>query len=403
MANIFKIIYCRTYQAIMYVAMRFLYIRTPKYFCEENCLSKIDVILSETHYKKPLVVTDNSLYKLGLVNPLLSILKEKNINHALFYDVEPNPSTDVVLKGLKIYQENNCDCIISFGGGSSMDAAKIILAKSVSKKSISKMKGNLKIHKKLPLHIAIPTTAGTGSETTLASVISDHQSKQKYPINDPCLVPHFALLDPNNLLSLPGSITSTTGMDALTHAVEAYIGRANTRYTKKKSLEAIKLIFENLENSYANPKDITYRKNMLLASFYAGVSFTRAYVGYVHSVAHSLGAYYNVAHGLANAIILPIVLEKYGKSIYKKIGKIVDYLSLCDKKETNEYKTKLFISKIKEMNNNMNIINNFKDKIIVDDIPELIQRANKEANPLYPVPKIFDYKDFEEIYISLKI
>ena len=141
---------------------------------------------------------------------------------------------------------------------------------------------------------------------------------------------------------------------------------------------------------------------MLLASFYAGVSFTRAYVGYVHSVAHSLGAYYNVAHGLANAIILPLVLEKYGKSIYKKIGKIVDYLSLCDKKETNEYKTKLFISKIKEMNNNMNIINNFKDKIILDDIPELIQRANKEANPLYPVPKIFDYKDFEEIYISLK-
>lgn len=182
---------------------------------------------------------------------------------------------------------------------------------------LSRMKGILKVHKRLPLLIAIPTTAGTGSETTLAAVITDAKTRHKYAINDFPLIPRYAVLDPKVTLSLPPFITATTGMDALTHAVEAYIGNSTTPDTRKDALRAVKLIFSNLDTAYTDGSNVEARKNMLKASFYAGCAFTKSYVGYVHAVAHSLGGEYNVPHGLANAILLPFVLEAYGKKIQK--------------------------------------------------------------------------------------
>ena len=209
------------------------------------------------------------------------------------------------------------------------------------------------------------------------------------------------MLDPELTLGLPPHITSTTGMDALTHAVEAYIGRSNTKTTEKYAEDATKLIFENLETAYKDGKNVAARENMLIASFYAGMAFTRAYVGYVHAIAHNLGGIYGTPHGLANAVILPYVLEYFGESAYERLAKLADVAGITNQSQSNEEKAKLFIAKIKEMNKNMNIPEHF-DFIEDKDIPTLIERALKEGNPLYPVPKIMDENDCREVILKIR-
>ena len=262
------------------------------------------------------------------------------------------------------------------------------------------MKGLLKVRKKLPLLIAIPTTAGTGSETTLASVIVDSKTRHKYSINDFSLIPHFALLDESLTFNLPPFVTATTGLDALTHAVEAYIGRSTTKNTRRNALDAVKLIFENLNKCYIDPKNAIARKNKLLASYKAGLAFTKSYVGYVHAIAHSLGGKYNVAHGFANAVILPVMLKIYGKKIYKKLYKMAVYSGIVGNDVTFRTGAEQFIAKIEELNKSMNIANSISD-IKREDILQLSKIADKEANPLYPVPVLYSYKELQEVYYKI--
>lgn len=399
--NIFKTIYARSYQQTLRLASYFMPFKEPKIIDGSKDLSKLIDVIHEFKCKKPLIVTDESIYKLGLLNRLIALLEENKIEYSIYHGVVANPTIDNVEEGLKILNENSCDFIIALGGGSSLDCAKVIAArKSNPKKPVNKMKGLLKVgHKPLKL-IAIPTTAGTGSEATVAAVIVDKKNNDKYAINDPKLIPPVAVLDPTLLVGLPKGVTSTTGMDALTHAVEAYIGQENTKRTKILALEATKLIFENLENSVNDPHNLTYRSNMQLASYKAGVAFTRAYVGTVHALAHALGGKYNVAHGLANALLLPIVLKAYGKNAYKKLAKLADYVGV-NKNYTKEEKANWFISQIEKMNNDMGITNNMKDIIKIDDIPELVNHAYKEGFPLYPTPKLLTKKELTDIYLEL--
>jgi len=243
---------------------------------------------------------------------------------------------------------------------------------------------------------AIPTTAGTGSETTVAAVISNPETHEKYPINDPHLIPKYAVMDATLTMGLPQKITSTTGVDALTHAVEAYIGSANTKETKQMAKDATKLIFENLKKAYDNGKDLVARANMQKAAFYAGIAFTRAYVGNVHAMAHQLGGFYGTPHGLANAIILPIMLDEYGASAYKKLAELADVVGI-EGKDAAE-KAQKFIQAIKDLNASMAIPKYIENTIKDEDIPVLAKRSNAEANPLYPCPKLFDAKEFERLY-----
>lgn len=282
-----------------------------------------------------------------------------------------------------------------------MDCAKVVGA-CIAKphQSISKMKGILKIHKKLPLLIAIPTTAGTGSETTLAAVITDSKTRHKYAINDFPLIPRYAVLDPKVTLSLPPFITATTGMDALTHAVEAYIGNSTTKETRKEALLAVKLIFENLDAAYHDGNSIEARKNMLSASFHAGYAFTQSYVGYVHAVAHSLGGQYNIPHGLANAILLPFVLEEYGEVIHKKLHRLAIAAGIASKDTSDDVAAQLFIHAIKDMKKRFGIGDTIKE-IKKKDIHKLSCYADAEANPLYPVPVLMDAKALEKFYYML--
>ena len=282
-----------------------------------------------------------------------------------------------------------------------MDCAKAVAVCAAKPgKSLEKMKGILKVHTKLPLIIAIPTTAGTGSETTLAAVITDAETRHKYAINDFPLIPRYAVLDPKVTLSLPPHITATTGMDALTHAVEAFIGNSTTYGTRKDALMAVRLIFENLDTAYADGNNIEARRNMLKASFYAGCAFTKSYVGYVHAVAHSLGGEYNVPHGLANAVLLPFVLEAYGSSIHAKLRKLAVEAGISDKGSSDEDAAKNFIQAVKDMKKRFGIGDTIRE-IREEDISKLSHYADKEANPLYPVPVLMNAKELEQFYYLL--
>ena len=394
----------RIYQFTLKVAANFLGIHEPLTFKKEGAISSIADILIKEGYKHPLVVTDKGLYSLKMHEELVNSIKEKGLNCSLYFDVVANPTIKNVNEGLKIYKEDGCDSIVALGGGSAMDCAKTIGALAVNpKKKVEDLKGLLHVHHKIPYFIAVPTTAGTGSETTLAAVIVNEETHHKYAINDPHLIPNYAVFDPKLLLNLPGKITSTTGMDALTHAVEAYIGKSNTRKTKKYAKEAVKLIDEHLYNSYVEPQNLGHRMGMQEAAFKAGVAFTRAYVGYVHAIAHSLGGKYNVPHGLANAIILPYVLDAFGKKAYKKLAELSDVISLCEKTAPKEEKAKAFIAWIRDLNKKMEIPEKFDISYNENAVDEMAKHAIKEGNPLYPVPKEFDMNDFLDIYKKVLI
>ena len=395
-------LYCRVYQKVMYVGMFLMPWRQPKIIEGTNSMQELCKVFKEKNIKKVLVVTDNMLFERGLLDNMFNTFKQNEIDFAVYNKTIPNPTIDNIEEAKNLYLQENCEAIVAFGGGSPIDCAKIVGARIVKpKKPVRKMRGLLKIRKKLPLLVAVPTTSGTGSETTVAAVITDAKTHEKYPINDFSLIPHYAVLDPSLTVSLPKHITSTTGIDALTHAVEAFIGKSNTKQTKKDALKATKLIFENLLLAYNEPENLEARQKMQEAAYLAGAAFTRAYVGNIHAIAHSLGGFYSTPHGLANAVILPYVLEYYGKTVYKKLAKMARYINLCTENESDETASKKFIEAIKDLNNQLNIptkIEGIKD----EDIPAMIKNAKKEANPLYPVPMIFKDKDFENIYNLIK-
>ena len=396
--NTLRKIYCRAFQKAFHIAIPFLPYRKPKIAGSVKELPEIIMRHKCTHV---LIITDGGIMKLRLTRRLEKALKEAGIPYTIYDKTVANPTTVNVREALELYHKEGCDAIIGFGGGSSMDCAKAVGACAVKpNQSLAQMKGILKVHKKLPLLMAVPTTAGTGSETTLAAVITDADTRYKYAINDFPLIPRYAVLDPKVTLSLPPFITATTGMDALTHAVEAYIGNSTTIDTRRDALKAVKLIFENIDIAYEHGDNIQARRNMLHASFYAGCAFTKSYVGYVHAVAHSLGGQYNVPHGLANAILLPLVLREYGSCIDKKLHRLAIAAGLADKNTPDHEAAELFIRAIEEMKERFEIVNIVKE-IQETDIPKLAHYADKEANPLYPVPKLMDASELEKFYYML--
>nr|WP_295278151.1 iron-containing alcohol dehydrogenase [uncultured Blautia sp.] len=393
-----KKIYCRIFQNVFKFALPFLPYRNPEII---GSLKAVPDVLKKKQCENVLIITDAGIHKLGLTQRLEKALTDSSISYILYDKTVANPTTENVAEALELYHQNNCSAIIGFGGGSSMDCAKAVGARVARPhQSLAKMKGILKVHKRLPLLIAVPTTAGTGSETTLAAVIVDSETRYKYAINDFPLIPRYAVLDPKVTLSLPPFITATTGMDALTHAVEAYIGNSTTPGTRKNALDAVQLIFNNLDTAYTDGTNKEARKNMLRASYFAGCAFTKSYVGYVHAVAHSLGGQYNVPHGLANAILLPHVLESYGKTIYKKLAALSVAAGIATRETPVEEAALLFIQAIKDMKTRFGIGDTIP-QIREEDIPKLSHYADKEANPLYPVPVLMDAHELEKFYYML--
>lgn len=394
--NKLKKICMRAFQKAMHLLIPVFPYREPEIL---NSTEDIADILKKNKISRVILVTDKGIRALGLTAPLERHLAEQNITCHVYDKTVANPTSENVEEALVLYRDKDCRGIIAFGGGSSMDCAKVLGARVVCpKKPLHKMAGLVKICKRIPLLIAVPTTAGTGSETTVASVIVDSATHHKYVINDFCLIPKYAVLDPKITVGLPPHLTATTGMDALTHAVEVYVGRSKTKGTKAASTEAVKLIFENLECAYNNRTDIKARGNMLRASYLAGTAFTKSYVGYVHAVAHTLGGKYGVAHGLANAVLLPHVLRAYGKNVHDSLSELAKSVGLVSEDATMTEAAEKFISHIEKMNERMNIPTKL-DCIRREDIPAMSVLADKEANPLYPVPVLWDAEELEPLYL----
>ncbi len=378
----------RTFQFGVNVGGRFLHWRKPIPISGAGSTAKIPEILKENGVSKVMVVTGRHVGR-ELAPGIIAHIREAGIDCVHFSQVESNPSTTTVFKIRDMYKEEGCNGFLAIGGGSPMDAAKAAAALTVRpNKPITKMGGLFKVLRRLPPFIAVPTTAGTGSETTIAAVITEAETHHKYAIMDIVLVPRYAVLDPELTRNLPPSTTATTGMDALTHAVEAYICWTNrTKESDRLAEEATVAIFKYLERAYRDGSDMEARGEMLIAAYKAGYAFTRAGVGNVHAIAHTLGGLYGTPHGLANAVILPIVLEDYGEKVYNRLARLAELTGLMTR-GSDEEKAKAFIAEVYAMNERMGIPRGL-DNIRREDIPQMVKWALKEANPTYPVPVVY--------------
>jgi alcohol dehydrogenase class IV len=375
-------LFCRVFQKTMKLSACFLPWKEP------TLLRSIDELvqhIADSGLQHVLVVTDEMLMKLGLPKAMLEGLQTAGVTAHVYDKTCPNPTIENIEAARAMYVEHGCRAIVAFGGGSPMDCAKLVGARiGKPRKPVTKLRGLFKVLKKLPPLYAVPTTAGTGSEVTIAAVATNPATQEKFACMDPSILPNFAVLDPALTLGLPPHMTSTTGMDALTHAVEAYIGGSNTKKTASNAVQATKLVFANLETAYQDGSNIEARKAMLEASYMAGVAFTRAYVGNIHAISHALGALYHVPHGLANAVVMPHVLQFYGEKAHKRLGELAQAVGLNNAEE--------FVATIRGMNERMQIPAGFAC-IKADDLPAIAARATKEANPLYPVPVIMNRED----------
>ena len=394
--NIFKKIYCRIFQGCFHLAIPILPYKDPKIL---NSINELPEEFASRGIKKVLLVTDPVIR--GLTGKLEELLPRAGIECLVYDKTNANPTVANVDEALALYIGEGCQALIGFGGGSSIDCAKAVGARvACPKKSLAQMKGILKIGRRIPLLAAIPTTAGTGSETTVTTVITDDKTHYKYPISDFPLIPKIAVLDPKVTFTLPANLTATTGMDAMSHAIEAFIGGSTTRKTREYSIRAVKLIIQNIEKAYKDGQDENARRNMLIASNLAGGAFSRSYVGYVHAVAHSLGGAYNIPHGLANSVLLPIVLRRYGSKAWKKLSILAVAGGVAQANDSVQVAAEKMIAEICRLNKAMGIPEKLKG-IKVEDIPELARRADKEANPLYPVPVLWNAKELEKFYYDV--
>ena len=393
--NPIRRLWCRTYQTAFRIALPILPYTEPRIL---DRVEDIASVLKTQDIDAVLIVTDPGIASLGLTKPLEAALAAGGIRVAVYSDTCANPTVANIEAAAELYRASGARAIIGFGGGSAMDCAKGVGARIAQpRKSIDSMRGLLRVHKRLPLLIAVPTTAGTGSEVTLAAVITDGRTHYKYPINDFALIPRVAVHDPSLTCGLPPAITGQTGMDALTHAVEAFIGHSTTTYTRKNARQAVRLIHGNLLTVYEDGSNVEARLNMLTAAYKAGIAFTRSYVGYVHGIAHSLGGQYGLPHGLANAVILPHMLRAYGSAAAPKLADLARMTGIASAETGDDAAAAAFIVWVDDMNAKLGIPR-YIDCIRREDVPAMAAHADAESNPLYPVPVLMDRSELERMY-----
>ena len=368
----------------------------PTLFSGSDSSLQLCEAIAQLGIKKVLLVSDEILIKIGLLKDIQSKLKQLGITYVVYDKILPDPTYDQVENGLTLLKSEQCEAILAIGGGSPIDASKAIAARATNDKPLNKMAGLFKLRKAPLPFFAIPTTAGTGSEVTIVSVVSDPINHQKTPIIDPKLVPMMAALDGKLMQGLPPAVTAATGMDALTHAVESYLSTNATPETEAYSIAATKLIMENLEKAYLDGSDLDARQNMAMASYYAGLAFTKASVGYVHAIAHNFGALYKTPHGLANSIVLPHILDYSKDESLDRLAELGKASGLAREGETKVQLANRFIRRIREMLVSFDIPD-YLDDLKTSDIPRIAKLALEEAHLNYPVPKYMDQKTCEHL------
>jgi len=366
---------------------RFLPIPQPALLVGPGSSGRLGQAITGFGHAKILIVTDAIIAKLGLLKDLTDALDAGGVKYVVFDEITPDAPIPLVERGIAFYRRNRCDAIVAFGGGSAMDASKAIAVSIANPgKSLRSLAGYFKgLRSPVPVY-AVPTTAGTGSEVTVAAVVSDPERQAKLVIVDTRIVPRMAALDPNLMTGLPPHITAATGMDALTHAVESFLGQWATPYTDGLALTAVGLIFENLRIAYSDGKNLEAREKMALASTYAGMAFTRANVGYVHAIAHQFGGKYHTPHGLANAIMLPHVLKFSAPSVTPRLAKLAVRARLGAAHEPEKVLAQRFLDAVVELNRDLGIPEHL-EALREADIPALAKAACHEAHTGYPVPR----------------
>lgn len=375
---------------------RYIPIPQPTLMVGPGSSVRMGEVIAGFGHSKVLIVTDSVISKLGLLKGIQDALHRGGTQTVVFDKITPDAPIPLIEEGLDFCRENDCDAIVAFGGGSSMDASKAISIAMTNPKPLRSLAGYFKGRSNpLPIY-AVPTTAGTGSEVTVAAVISDPSREDKVVIIDPRLVPKMAALDASLMTGLPPHVTAATGIDALTHAVESFVGNWATPYTNGMSLAAVGLIFDNLRTCYNDGGNLAAREKMSLASTYAGLAFTRANVGYVHAIAHQFGGKYHTPHGLANAIMLPHVLRFSAPAIQKQLAQLAVRAKLGDESERDDKLAEKFLSAVEQLNHDLGIPL-FLDKLQEADIPGLAKAACHEAHTGYPVPKYMTQKQCETL------
>ena len=393
--NIFKRIYCRVYQLGFRIAMPLLPYREPLILTSVQDLA---AHLASAGRHSVLIVTDPDVSSLGMTAGLERALADNGLSCTLYDRTVPNPTFDNIEEAAALFHEAGCDTIVGFGGGSSMDCAKAVGARAANpKRTVRQLMGIFHVHSRLPLLVAVPTTAGTGSEVTLAAVLTDSEKGIKSPMYDFSLIPSVAVHDWTLTEHLPPRLTATTGMDALTHAVEAYLGRCTSKYTRQKIETCVTLIHEYLYRAYTDGSDREARQNMLTAAYCGGIALTQSYVGYIHALAHALGGLYGTPHGLANSVIMPWFLKAYGASAEKKLARLARMTGEARDADPDGLAAAKFIEWVEDMNRKMDIPLTL-DGIDPADFPFMAARADREANPLYPVPMLMDRDVLEHMY-----
>lgn len=391
-----KVILYRILMVLLKFVTVFIPAPKPTIYSGAGSAKKMCSTIAHFGSDKLLIVTDAMLVKIGVVAEITDELERLGVQYVVFDEILPDPSYDLVEKGVQVAIENQANGILAIGGGSPIDAAKVIAARVTNNKSIKDLTGILKVKQPcLPLFV-VPTTAGTGSETTIAAVVSNPSTNQKTPVIDPKLVPVAAALDPTLMLGLPPAITAATGMDALTHAVESYLSKHAAPDTDHYALAAVKMIMKNLPVCYADGKNEQARESMALASFYAGAAFTKANLGYVHAIAHQFGAFYHTPHGLANAIVLPHILEYSLPSAQKRLAELALAVDLGVAGEPHAVLAQRFVDAVKQLNQDIGIPSTL-ETLKASDVSAIAKGALKEAHYLYPVPRYMDKSQCERI------
>jgi alcohol dehydrogenase len=393
-------LFYRVFHLGLYIGAILVPFPVPKVIKGQGSVTRLAPEIRQRGLRHVLIVTGNNVRKMPSFASMTQALDVEGVRYTIFSNLQPNPTIANVEDARRAYLDAGCDGIIAFGGGSPMDCAKAAAARVVRRASVRQLAGMFRVIVRIPPLFAVPTTAGTGSEVTVAAVITDPENKTKFSIVDPRLVPLVAVLDPEVMAGLPPAITGATGMDALTHAVEAYIGVSGNGRTDKAAEEAVALIFRYLLRAHNNGSDMEAREQMALASYQAGVAFTKASVGYVHAVSHKLGALYGIAHGLANAIVLPHILDAYGPSAHRKLATLAVVAGLAKPSESGQVRARRFIDTIRDMNRQMGIPEHIAE-LRAEDVDAVALSAHREANPMYPVPKILHPPELKRVVTAL--
>lgn len=392
-----KVFLLRIYVQVLKFVAWVMPVNMPMIFAGPGSSLQLCATIASSGTQSVLIVTDSMLSKIGLIDPMKEALEKRGVQVTVFDGVEPDPTIEQIETGFQVLQKARCEAVLAVGGGSSIDAAKVIAARATNDKPIRKMTGLFKVRKAiLPLYV-VPTTAGTGSEVSVGAVVSDPVAKRKLPIIDTTLIPKMACLDGNIYLGVPPPITAATGMDALTHAVESYISRISFAASDQMAIAAVRLIMEYLPRAYENGgEDVEARQQMALAAYYAGIAMSKAGLGYVHAIAHNFGALYHVPHGRANAIVMPHVLDFSKSACADRLADLARVSGLGKDVDSDEVLADLFIAKIREMKAAMDIPEKL-DLLQAEDIPHIAQAAKEEARFTYPVPRYMTDRDCKNL------